>query len=68
MRERREHGHGKGVDVIERQHREHAVRGLQFMLDADGVRVGREVALREHHALGHAGGAGGVHQQRNGVG
>ena len=67
MGERGEHRHREGVDVIERQHREHPVAFVQAVLGADRRRVRGEVRLRQHHALGHAGGARGVHQQCHGV-
>ena len=63
MGERRQHRHREGVDVIERQHGEHAVRGPRPCSALMATRVGGEVALRQHHALRLAGGAGGVHEQ-----
>ncbi len=68
VRERRQHRHRERVDVIERQHREHAVVRRQAVLGADRLRVRGEVGLRQHHALRHAGRARGVHQQREVVG
>ena len=66
--QRRQHRHREGVDVVERHHREHPIIGPQSVLGDDGLRVGRQVGLGQHHALGLAGGARGVHQQRQRVG
>ena len=68
MGQRRQHGHSKGIDVVQRQHRQHPVMGLQRMLGADGRCVGCQVGLGQHHPLGLPGRAGGVHQQRHGLG
>ncbi len=68
MREGREHRHRESVDVIERKHGGDAVFAAEAMLGADGMRVRGEIGVGEHHALGLAGGAGGVHQEGEGVG
>ncbi len=68
MRQRRQHGHRKGVDVIQRQHGRDAVVRAEPVLGADRLRVRGEVGLREHHALGLAGRARGVHEQGQRIG
>ena len=37
------------------------------MFSADGLRIGRQIGLREHHTFGYAGSARGVHQQCHGL-
>ncbi len=59
-RERQEQAAGELEGVVQRQHREDAVGVLEGEDRRDRRQHGREVAVREHHALGVAGGAAGV--------
>ena len=52
--------HRHAVDVEERQDRDHHVVGLHVLHRPDLRDVGDQVAVRQHHALGVAGGAGAV--------
>src|SRR2546429_7651577 len=52
------------VDVSERKERERDIfGGIELEVVADVGDVGAEVSVREHHALGLAGGAGGVDER-----
>ena len=54
--------------MIERQDGEDAVVGAELVFAADRSRIGGEVGLRQQHALGHTGGARGVHEERRRIG
>jgi hypothetical protein len=64
MDQRRGGGDHLGVDVVQRQHGHHAVGRAEFMHRRNELPAGNHGALRQHHALGLAGGARGVHHQR----
>src|SRR5439155_21678374 len=56
--------HGAAVDVSKRKERERDIfGGIELEVVADVGDVGAEVSVREHHALGLAGGAGGVDER-----
>ena len=64
-------GHQRGhrrdalaVDVIERQRRQDAIGRRKLLVRRDGAARVEHVRVREQHALGHAGGARRVHEQR----
>ena len=57
MGQRRQHGDGKGIDMVERQHRQYAVARTQAVFGTDSHGIGRQIGLGQHHAFGHAGGA-----------
>src|SRR5690606_23021277 len=56
------HQGGQPVDVEERQHGEDAVAGAGADRRVELGEVGGDLPVGEHHALGGAGGAGGVRQ------
>ena len=68
MGQRGEHGDGKGIDMVERQHSQYAVTRGQPMFGADSPGIGRQIGLRKHYAFGHASSARGVHQQSHSFG
>src|SRR6267143_1625319 len=56
--------HGAAVDVSERKERERDIfRRIELEVVADVGDVGAEIRVGEHHALGLAGGAGGVDER-----
>ena len=58
-RERQQHPAGKLEGVMEREQREHHVGGIERKDPREHRDFGGEIPMREHHALGRAGGAGG---------
>ena len=64
MHEGRGSRHDLPIDVVQREHGEHAVALGERMRLRHEAATGDHVALRQHDALGNAGGAGRVHHQR----
>ena len=56
------HAVAEPVHVKQRQRGEVAIRARDAPGRDQGERIGREVAVRQHRALGHTGGARGVHE------
>ena len=59
---------GHLVGMVHRQNGQHDARFRNFKHHGHILHVGRDVALRQHDALGQAGGSGGEHQRRHLVG
>ncbi len=60
-RERQQHPAGELEGVMEREQRKHHVGGIERKDPREHRNFSGEIAVRQHHALGRAGGAGGEH-------
>ncbi len=60
---RQVHDHGHPVDVVEGHHSEHPLAFAQMEALFGLANVGHQVAVRQHHAFRHAGGAARVGQR-----
>ncbi len=61
--ERRDERDHRAVDVVDRQDAHHSLVRRHFVPRGDLLGVNEQVAMREHHALGQPGRAGGVDDQ-----